>query len=425
MAQTYDQAWQLATLRESVDAWNKWREDHPDIVIDLPQADLRHMRLSHANLSHANLSHANLTSTALYGVNLSEANLTWANLTEAEVTKTDLCRANLTEAQLRRARLRATDLSGALLRKADLTEADMSCSVLSGAGLREAVLTGADLSCAVLSKADLRGATLRGADLCGADLEKTNCLGADFTGAILSGCHIYGMSRWNGQLAVMQQQDLCITPLGLPEITVDNLKVAQLFSLLLDNADVHEPADTITGTVVLILGRYLGERIEVLDALRNALRRRGYRPVACNFKKLRDGKYTEAIALLARMARFIIADLTHPGGTRVAEALDAIVPTIMVPVQPLVELGYRSWEPYKEYFLPYPWVLPVQTNTSRAQLLASIPETIILPAEAKAEDLRSRSQHINRPHKPAIRPNDKVVLIAVTHVWQWSHDMGI
>ena len=68
-------------------------------------------------------------------------------------------------------------------------------------------------------------------------------------------------------------------------------------------------------TVVLILGRFLGERHHVLDALRNGLRGRGYRPVACNFRKLSDQSYTEAITVLARMARFIIADLTHPGGT--------------------------------------------------------------------------------------------------------------
>ena len=37
MATPYDKAWQLATLRESVDTWNAWREEHPEIEIDLSQ----------------------------------------------------------------------------------------------------------------------------------------------------------------------------------------------------------------------------------------------------------------------------------------------------------------------------------------------------------------------------------------------------
>ena len=45
-------------------------------------------------------------------------------------------------------------------------------------------------------------------------------------------------------------------------------------------------------------------------------------------------------------------------------------------------------------FRDYEWVLPVQEYVSQDQLLASIQDTIIAPAEAKLEELRSKRQQI-------------------------------
>jgi uncharacterized protein YjbI with pentapeptide repeats len=61
---------QVALLKRGVDAWNKWRDENPNIDPDLWQANLRGAYLRRANLRKANLR----------GANLRQANLRQAEL---------------------------------------------------------------------------------------------------------------------------------------------------------------------------------------------------------------------------------------------------------------------------------------------------------------------------------------------------------
>jgi hypothetical protein len=60
------------------------------------------------------------------------------------------------------------------------------------------------------------------------------------------------------------------------------------------------------------------------------------------------------------MARFIIADLTDPSS--IPKELEAIVPDLAVPVQPLIEGASRPYAMFKDYW-KYEWVLPVYRYT--------------------------------------------------------------
>jgi len=71
----------LDILKQGVDAWNKWREAHPEVQPDLSEADL-----SGANLYGANLYGANLTSTDLSEADLTRVTLVETNLTRATLT---------------------------------------------------------------------------------------------------------------------------------------------------------------------------------------------------------------------------------------------------------------------------------------------------------------------------------------------------
>ena len=71
-----------------------------------------------------------------------------------------------------------------------------------------------------------------------------------------------------------------------------------------------EVIDTITSKAVLILGRFTEERKAVLDALREELRKRDYLPILFDFDVPATRDITETISLLARMARFVVADIT-------------------------------------------------------------------------------------------------------------------
>ena len=84
--------------------------------------------------------------------------------------------------------------------------------------------------------------------------------------------------------------------------------------------------DTITSKTVLILGRFTEERKAVLDALREELRKRDYLPILFDYEKPRSRDTDETITLLARMARFVIADISD--AKSVQQELRAIVPDL-------------------------------------------------------------------------------------------------
>jgi hypothetical protein len=73
----------LDILAKGVEAWNAWRDGHPDFRPDLTGPDLKGANLSGADLIGANLSGANLTDA-----NLTGAHLTGANLTQRRVPRT-------------------------------------------------------------------------------------------------------------------------------------------------------------------------------------------------------------------------------------------------------------------------------------------------------------------------------------------------
>jgi uncharacterized protein YjbI with pentapeptide repeats len=102
-----------------------------------------------------------------------------------------------------------------------------------GARLSGADLSGANLDGANLDFADLSGANLSGASLTSAILIQTNLTDADLTG-----CRVYGISAWDLKLEGAKQRDLVITAPGQPEITVDNIEVAQFIYLLLHNKKI-------------------------------------------------------------------------------------------------------------------------------------------------------------------------------------------
>jgi uncharacterized protein YjbI with pentapeptide repeats len=342
------------------------------------------------DLTGANLSMASLTGANLSGASLSGADLSWVNGSEV-----NLGQAKLSNAQLTRARLSGANLMGATLIEADLSWAQCRGANLSGAILAYASLNGADLSGANLSETTLYRAILYGANLSKADLRKANLgvailVNADLRASDLTGCRIHGVSAWNLKLEDAKQQNLVITA-DAPEITVDNIEIAQFIHLLLHNEKIRDVIDTITSKVVLILGRFTHERKAVLDAVREELRKHNYLPILFDFDVPATRDITETVSLLARMARFIVADLTDPSS--IPKELEAIVPGLAVPVQPLLEGASRPYAMFKDYW-KYDWVLPVYRYEGVELLLATLAEKVIAPAEGKVSALQERRRMI-------------------------------
>jgi uncharacterized protein YjbI with pentapeptide repeats len=335
----------LAILRQGVDVWNTWRQQHPNDKVDLQRS----------YLAGAVLLGANLEGAELQGANLEGANLRGADLTKADLTGTNLYLTDLMEANLHGARMYGADLY-----RADLTGVD-----LHGGNLYRADLTGADLT--------------------GADLERVVLIKATLNHTILTRCKVYGLSVWDIQGTPKDQSSLIITPPDAPTITVDELEVAQFIYLLLNREKLRNVINTITSKAVLILGRFTPERKVVLDAMADELRKHNLLPIIFDFEGATTRDVTETIKTLAGLSLFVIADITNPKSAPLE--LQATVPDYQIPFVAIIQEGERPFSMFSD--LPkYPWVLmPVIEYPSVETLLQGFKQGIIDRAWAKHQEL--------------------------------------
>lgn len=348
-------------IRGNLPEWNAWRRRHPNLRPDLESAKLHGLTLRGANLARANLQEADFSGADLTGADLGGANLSYANFQGAILDN-----ALLPEA----------DLDGAFLSRASLRRADLTGASAFGAEMGEADLTGASLVCAYLEGANLGGARLIDANLRKAVLRDTN-----LAGAFLVRCNVYGTACWDVNLARSTQEDLCVSPEGMPAVTVDNIEIAQFIYLILNNKKLRAVIDTITSKAVLVLGRFTGERKEVLDGIHKALREEyGLVPILFDFAPSRNRNRTETVQLLASICRFVIADITD--ARSIPQELSKIIPNFpSVPVQPLILASQREYAMFKDW-RQFNNVLPEYRYQDSRGLLSNFNAAVILPIEA-------------------------------------------
>ena len=179
-----------------------------------------------------------------------------------------------------------------------------------------------------------------------------------------------------------KQRNLVITDRGEPEVTVDNIEVAQFVYLLLHNEKIRDAIDTVSRKGVLLLGRFTEGRMAVLDRLRDELRKRGYLPIVFNFDKPETKDFTETVRLLAGLSKFVIADITNPKSAPLE--LQATVPEIMVPFRPIIEEGEKPFSMLQDLWIKHrDRVFEPLYYSSVDALVASLDEKIIRPAEAR------------------------------------------
>jgi hypothetical protein len=225
---------------------------------------------------------------------------------------------------------------------------------------------------------------LAGANLSGAVLDYAILLETNLQQANLTGCSVCGVCTWNIDLAGAREANLVITLPSEPTVMVDTLEVAQFISLLLNHRQIHEIITGMTSKIVLILGRFTPERKPILETLRDGLRERGYIPMLLDFEKPLSRDFSQSLRTLARMARFVIADLSlHKS---IAQQLRALLPDTRVPVQPLLN-GSRRLSALLPDLKQYSSVLPAYRYRGLADLQAMLEEKIIQPAEEKAKEL--------------------------------------
>jgi uncharacterized protein YjbI with pentapeptide repeats len=188
----------LAVLNEGIEAWNRWREDHPKTRPDLREASLHGAILSKAvltaavlngadligaNLIGASLHGANLIGANLIGANLNGVNLSWADLSNANFSETNLFHANL-----RRAKLDRADFTNARVGHTTFADVDLG-TVIGLRTIEHSYPSTIGIDTIYKSKGKIPHAFLRGAgvpDVFITYMESLNSTGIEFYSLFIS-----------------------------------------------------------------------------------------------------------------------------------------------------------------------------------------------------------------------------------------------
>lgn len=229
-----------------------------------------------------------------------------------------------------------------------------------------------------------------------------NLTGATVDNAVFSRCKVFGVSAWALKGTPAGQQDLDISEIEEPSVTVDDLEVAQFIHLLLNNEKIRGVIDTITSKVVLVLGAFSDARKPTLHLLRDELRQRNLTPVVFDFDPAEQQSINDTVSMLARMARFVIIDLTDPRMTpmELGEIAD-----YGVPIQPLILHGQAEISGLAEKRYRRHWLLPLFRYRDDEHLVASLDEKVVGPADEKRREL-ARELAASRTEALGVDPSD-------------------
>jgi hypothetical protein len=93
---------------------------------------------------------------------------------------------------------------------------------------------------------------------------------------------------------------------------------------------------------------------------------------------------TETVELLARMARFVVADLSDPRA--VGHELATVAPRLArVPIQAVLVEGQQPYAGYLDLVEAYRWVLEPVYYKDTADLIRRLDDEVLRPAERLRE----------------------------------------
>lgn len=136
----------LAILKKGVEAWNRWRAEHRDVVPNLGGVFGNPTQLRDSYLRDAVFFHAYLDWVDFARGNLDRAMFDGAWLRGSSFHSASLQQVSFIYANLLRVKFRDADLTGADLTLANCNGADFTGAVLTNAVLNETILTNATLA---------------------------------------------------------------------------------------------------------------------------------------------------------------------------------------------------------------------------------------------------------------------------------------
>ena len=201
---------EILKRKNGVAVWNKWREDHPNVipklnnlnamrhklyVVDYRFARFKVVNFNGINFINADLFQANLSKILLRNANLSGANLKFTVLTESQMKS-----AVLKGAILEGADLSSSDLTGANLDEIRINNVKLTGANLTETYMRNSELNFADFCNSKLNRADLSGSELFNVSFVGADLRQAKLNRAKLINAKLTGAKLFGIQPYELRL---------------------------------------------------------------------------------------------------------------------------------------------------------------------------------------------------------------------------------
>ena len=136
----------LAILKQGVEAWNRWRAEHRDVVPNLGGTFGDPTKLHSSNLREAVFFHAYLDFVDFSRGDLARAMFDGAWLRGSSFHSASLQQVSFIYANLLGVKFRDADLTGADLTRANCNGADFTWAVMTNAVLNETILTNATLA---------------------------------------------------------------------------------------------------------------------------------------------------------------------------------------------------------------------------------------------------------------------------------------
>ena len=185
----------LKILEAGPDAWNKWRDENPNIRPDLSQMNFMNKNFNGFNFEKTIFNGSHLPGVNFENINLMGALFQACNLQGANFKKTSCVGASFLGARLDNTKfngaiLRSTSFKKAILQGVDLQEADLRGAILTGSSLEGALLKGSKLSGADLSTSSLSKLDLSNIDMTSAKCEMTNLSGVNLTNSTLRNANL-------------------------------------------------------------------------------------------------------------------------------------------------------------------------------------------------------------------------------------------
>ena len=157
----------------------------------------------------------------------------------------------------------------------------------------------------------------------------------------------------------------------------------------IDGMNFGEIMSELSKRRVLILGRFTGRRLEILEGIKSHLEKHSnnYIPELFTFRKPDSRDLVEAIIGFAALSRFVIADLSEPKS--VQSELEAIVPHFQsVPVVPVINRTGKEYATFSSLQRRGNVVKPTVRYRDIGDLIKKLDEEVVPLAEQKLAEVR-------------------------------------